>query len=587
MNKLIKKYQSPSNPINTSKPTLDKIKIREDGSAYWKDQYGNEWPLEQISDSEYIARDTEENIAHKFNIDPNVVAKLKPYDAKDLDEFFANLLTFGAANELTEGAKHIDKGEYLDALKNYANIAIFGPGALGNVIRAGYGAYNLLNEDGVQKTVGLALGTRDDGLTGNRAADVALSLGGDLINGLLTWSGGKPTYISVENALAKITKNNTLRARVLSRELNQMFKESPNGEMIPDTRVADPIQQPRRKIKLDRNYMLKPEYIYDDTPVEIYDVNPHNITVSYPTRTRVPEYDLSYSNKTPVTYKSLGDKTSPNAKLNLSYNMQRYLYWAPPKIKELGMGYIKTGDLTPIKQYYKAATPTERQWLSNFVRQLSFVNSNKPYSYYSNVKLIKDREFYRELDKLKERERKLVGTSPFHFSGEKNMFIVSKNNNPRVIGHEGNHMFQAIFKQPEDMRVVMERALPSRNIKNGKRVTGNYKKEVGSEFSNKERGSTIHEIREDIINEFYNKTGRTPTFRELEKEIRSRSKDDLLRRIKNVNGYGYDYFYGIVDQITKGTYNFDDLYTALIYGYKSGGKLNNSKELKYDNKPKI
>lgn len=192
----IKKYQNPSDVlennsnVTTTKPVLDNIQYDEDGVMRWKDQYGNEWPLYQISNYEYVSLDTEGNISHKFNIDPEAVSKLKRYDAKDLDNFFANLLTFGAANELTEGAKHIDKGEYLDALKNYANIAVFGPGALGNIIRAGYGAYHLLDENGIPKTFGLALGTRNDGLTGNRFLDTTLSLGGDFLNGTLAYSGG-------------------------------------------------------------------------------------------------------------------------------------------------------------------------------------------------------------------------------------------------------------------------------------------------------------------------------------------------------------------------------------------------------------
>lgn len=231
----IKKYQNPSDVlennsnITTAKPVLDNIQYGEDGVMRWKDKNGNIKTLFPISDTEYVSLDTEGNITNKFNIDPEVVSKLKRYDAKDLDNFFANLLTFGAANELTEGAKHIDKGEYLDALKNYANIAVFGPGSIGNVTRALYGLSGLLDENGIRKTGELALGTRNDGLTGNRIVDTVASASGDILNYLLARYGG--TKPLVED-LAK-AGNNTARAYTFSRALNGDINATRLGQQNP------------------------------------------------------------------------------------------------------------------------------------------------------------------------------------------------------------------------------------------------------------------------------------------------------------------------------------------------------------------
>lgn len=231
----IKKYQNPSNVlennsnITTTKPVLDNIQYGEDGVMRWKDKNGNIKTLFPVSDTEYVSLDTEGNITNKFNIDPEVVSKLKRYDAKDLDNFFANLLTFGAANELTEGAKNISKGEYLNALKNYANIAVFGPGPIGNVTRALYGLHGLLDENGIRKTGGLALGTRDDGLTGNRIVDTLASASGDVLNYLLARYGG--TKPLVED-LAK-AGNSTAKAYTFSRALNGDINATKLGQQNP------------------------------------------------------------------------------------------------------------------------------------------------------------------------------------------------------------------------------------------------------------------------------------------------------------------------------------------------------------------
>lgn len=218
MRKLIKKYQTPSDPI-ISKPELDKISFREDGSAYWKDKDGNIWPLQRTSDTEFVRYDTEGNVANKFNISSEAVKAVKPYDASDMDEFFGNLILPGIFSQLKSGGENIAKGNYKEGLNNYLGLALFGPGAIGNILRFGYGAYHLLNEDGIPKTFGLALGSRNDGVTGNRAVDTGISLFGDLLNAGIGYSGSNGLIRDLAESGNKWAKGYTV-GKALSGDIN-------------------------------------------------------------------------------------------------------------------------------------------------------------------------------------------------------------------------------------------------------------------------------------------------------------------------------------------------------------------------------
>lgn len=271
-----------------------------------------------------------------------------------------------------------------------------------------------------------------------------------------------------------------------------------------------------------------------------------------------------------------GNKIDTSLYPNLQYNAYRYLHWAEPKIQELGMQYLSTGDLGPIVQYYKTASPLEKQQLSAIARQPAFLNSETPYRYYTDNNLVmqENSSVQRMVNKLSKNDLREYNSSLGWATTNDLGYPVILNKKSgfqgnMVVSHEGNHAYQYRFPQPLNMQSLIERALPAAQTKlvKGKkvRITGNDKTGVGSAHLNAERGSTLHETRSLLIRKYYQQNGRFPTFQELNSMIDKMDNTSLTKAIESSNGYGQEYAPLITD--------FAALKEALKYGYKKGGKI--------------
>ena len=109
--------------------------------------------------------------------DRAVDAKVNPQNDQ-LQSFFANLMTGGMYSAVDQGAKNIDKGNYLEGTAQVATPIMFGPAksTVANLTRLGVGAYDLLSKNGVQKTYNLAKQGNWLGAAKSAAVD-ALNLG--------------------------------------------------------------------------------------------------------------------------------------------------------------------------------------------------------------------------------------------------------------------------------------------------------------------------------------------------------------------------------------------------------------------------
>ncbi len=113
----------------------------------------------------------------------------------DLTPFFANLMTGGYAEAAKRGWEDIKNKKYFTGGTEILSPLMFGENYWNNLAQGLYGGVHLLNDNGIPKTVGLIIGNRNDGITGNKVTDIGLSLTGDLINGLLAYSGGNTGII--------------------------------------------------------------------------------------------------------------------------------------------------------------------------------------------------------------------------------------------------------------------------------------------------------------------------------------------------------------------------------------------------------
>lgn len=274
--------------------------------------------------------------------------------------------------------------------------------------------------------------------------------------------------------------------------------------------------------------------------------------------------------------KGLGQHLSTSFVPNLQYNAYRYLHWTEPKVQELGSQFLNTGSLRPILNYYKQASPLEKQQLSTVVRMPMFLNSELPYKYYTDNSLVLKENpiLNKELRKLSPEERKefeeSLGWASYDDTGKPIIFNKKEFGKGYIIDHEGNHAFQNRFGQPENMQAKLKQVLPAKETKlvNGKesRLSGNEKRELGSAHLNMERGSVLEESRGRIIKDFYQKNERYPTFKELTNIINSSSDNYLQNIVNSAGAYGKEYAPLIKD--------FKGLREILNYGYKQGGKLN-------------
>ena len=109
--------------------------------------------------------------------DRAVDAKVNPQNDQ-LQNFFANLMTGGMYSAVDQGAKNIAKGNYLEGAAQMTIPIMFGPAksTAVNLTRLGVGAYDLANENGVQKTYNLAKQGNWLGAAKSAAVD-ALNLG--------------------------------------------------------------------------------------------------------------------------------------------------------------------------------------------------------------------------------------------------------------------------------------------------------------------------------------------------------------------------------------------------------------------------
>lgn len=152
--------------------------------------------------------------------DRAVDEKVNPQNDQ-LQSFFANLMTGGMYSAVDQGTKNLAKGNYLEGVAQTATPIMFGPAesTVANLTRFGVGTYDLLNNNGVQKTYNLI---RQGDWSG-----AARSAAGDALNLSMAIGGGynlgKYNIPVVINYAAK-NGNNTARSYLISKELNQNVK---------------------------------------------------------------------------------------------------------------------------------------------------------------------------------------------------------------------------------------------------------------------------------------------------------------------------------------------------------------------------
>ena len=306
----------------------------------------------------------------------------------------------------------------------------------------------------------------------------------------------------------------------------------------------------------------------------------HHITINPTEEAEIPNKTYFMGiNRLPFNGKSgtgLGDNISTVFTPNLQYNAWRQLHWMEPKVQELGQQYLSTGNLRPILDYYRNATPLEKQQLSSIARQPMFLNSDIPYRFYNdnNVVMKENPMIQKEVNEMSPHERNMFNNSlGWATSNDKGMPVIFNKQSgfagDRTVGHEGNHAYQQRFPQPQNMQEVLERALPAEQTKlvKGKeqRLSGNDKRGIGSAHLNMERGATVQDARALIIREYYRQHGRIPSLTELNTIIDNMAEADLTKTVRSTSAYGREYAPLIND--------FGALREVLKFGYKKGGKI--------------
>ena len=161
------------------------------------------------------------------------IARARVRAADDLTNGISNIMTLGMSGAMKEGAEDLSKGKYIQGAAELATPALFGPGLAGNVARFGVGTYNLLNEDGIRKTV--------NNFSNGDLVGGGLSAAGDILNAGLSYGGYKGLQKSF----------NTYKQGVIKRGIETALRtsSSANGlnNVINNAKVISKYDQPRLK----------------------------------------------------------------------------------------------------------------------------------------------------------------------------------------------------------------------------------------------------------------------------------------------------------------------------------------------------
>ena len=141
--------------------------------------------------------------------------KRKLPQVEDPSKLFADMMTLGTASQMEHGADQIRQGDYVKGGFNMVAPLLFAKGPVGNVLRLLYGGYHLANDEGIPKTV-------REFSNGNYGRG-AVSLVGDVVNGVLAGSGLYGTANNIRNYAAQLG-NQTAKASIIAQELNNSIR---------------------------------------------------------------------------------------------------------------------------------------------------------------------------------------------------------------------------------------------------------------------------------------------------------------------------------------------------------------------------
>ena len=173
---------------------------------------------------------------------------------------FANVLdelpSFGMASQVTKGADEFRNGNYVKGTFEIASPMMFGTGALGTAARSVIGTYNLLNSEGIAKTIDLA--------KQGRYGRAALSGLGDTFNLAMSSEGWSPAAKFINKAMTLYNSPLTGKWTTIG---SQQYRLSPaagaNRIAVERTPTSEIFEQERW------NRFRNPKYVTDADKAEL------------------------------------------------------------------------------------------------------------------------------------------------------------------------------------------------------------------------------------------------------------------------------------------------------------------------------
>lgn len=497
--------------------------------------------------------------------------------AKDLEWGLGNALSLGTLSAEKQAVDDFNNGNYTGAILNAARPLMLGEGLAGNLARFTLGgidltrdfsgAYQDWNQRDYRNLVGRLPGIGLDALIFGTGA---YGVTNDALNMAAQLGNTNAKAIQFARALGKDVKDVSLQDSPVSWVDNRVsYPYFYNGSQSSSAPLSARIGlRPRISKGVSDDFVAYSHFPEGHTL-------PTDVTIEepvLPNRTFHLGYQEAFPQK--VGYSGeIGDNIATQYSFDLQNNVYRYLHYAEPKVQELGEQFLKDGQLKPILDYYKQASVLEKQQLSDVIRMASFTNSKIPYTYmedfntFMNHPLVKP-TFEKLSARGKEEVRNAMGV---HISdnGRPGFTYIPKRYQkeaPPTVQHEGDHAVQYQFTRPPEMINSLRKGMPHSVYHRDKSmISGNELREPGSAALDVEKGAAATDCRTVIINDFFAKQHRIPTFYELCNKIKALPISELQKIAKRASAYSKEYAKNITD--------WEAFRNSLIWDYAQGGTI--------------
>lgn len=226
----------------------------------------------------------------------------------------------------------------------------------------------------------------------------------------------------------------------------------------------------------------------------------------------------------------------PDTNNIFKYNADLEVSLYDKEVQDLIKNFQKTKDLKALEASVNTLNPAQQEQLTNYIKTYKFSGIKVPY-YTDIYKLLEDKPLINEVFEQApiDNQFDVLNLEGGLLDIGDDYALLVKDPAQRI--HEAEHVLQRrrFFSETEGPYMQKQEDMLQKAYPHSENGITEAKVTV-------EKGAVNQQLRENIINNFKNKTGRYPTLKELLSEINNISDKELLKLLrKNTNAYGTEY----------------------------------------------